>query len=286
MRPIRIASGLLRRDPRYVNALRDRLRRGVAESCRVCGSSPVRLKTVTHVRKGKTFTVRVCGRCGHIGNPENFNDYTVYESIDQFPVAPRVGTEDKPGREYHMAAMACKIVGRRDQSVLVYGAGRSVDYRRIAGLAAVGRVAIGDVMRPLHEDAEFLDLTEPPGERFDVVVACEVIEHFVEPPKDFARLFEYVRDDGLVVCSTNIYDGGDLTKHDYLYIKGHTSYYTPRAIARIARDNGMYFDFRVPRSATTYAGPRKRYVLFTRSVDRLQDVAEYFGDHTYAPSEK
>jgi Zn-dependent protease len=37
--------------------------------------------------------------------------------------------------------------------------------------------------------------------------------------------------------------------------------------ALMARKCDMHFDFRVPYSASTYAGPRKRYVLFTRSAD-------------------
>ena len=35
----------------------------------------------------------------------------------------------------------------------------------------------------------------------------------------------------------------------------------------------------------TFAGPRKRSVLFTKSDDRVADIAHYFGRHTFAPSE-
>jgi hypothetical protein len=47
----------------------------------------------------------------------------------------------------------------------------------------------------------------------------------------------------------------------------------------------MLFDFRLPSIARSTGGRRKRYVLFTRSVDNLANIAEYFGRHAFAPSE-
>ncbi|WP_283134155.1 class I SAM-dependent methyltransferase [Rhizohabitans arisaemae] len=184
-----------------------------------------------------------------------------------------------------MARMAVEIMGGSELSVLVYGPGRSLDYRHIGALDKVRRAAVGDLMK-LVEDADWVDLAAPVTDRFDLLIACEVVEHFTDPPADFAQLFSHVTDDGLVVCSTNIYDGTDLKKHDYVFIKGHTSYYSPRSIARIAKENGFYIDFRVPLAATTTVGPRKRYVLFSRSIERMQDVALYFGRNLYAPSER
>ena len=89
----------------------------------------------------------------------------------------------------------------------------------------------------------------------------------------------------MVVRPTNIYDGRNVANHTYLYSRGHVSYYGPRAIREIARRSRMLYDFRLPAIVTGTAGPRKRYVLFTRSAKNMQQVVEYFGSHTYAPSE-
>ena len=89
----------------------------------------------------------------------------------------------------------------------------------------------------------------------------------------------------LLVCSTNIYDGGNLSRHKYIHYRGHASYYSPAALRSIARRNHVLLDFRLPHAATGYAGPRKRYVLMSRSRIVMDAVADYFGSHMFGPSE-
>jgi SAM-dependent methyltransferase len=137
----------------------------------------------------------------------------------------------------------------------------------------------------LRDDAEFIDANLPAPRRFAVVVASEVVEHFLDPRKDFASFFDYVEPDGLLVCSTNLYDGGDLSRQAYLFYRGHVSYYTPESLARIARENDQFLDLRVPFVATGYAGQRKRYLLFTRSPAVVEAISRYFSERPYAPSD-
>ena len=179
-----------------------------------------------------------------------------------------------------MARLALAILGRKRVDVLVYGAGRSLDNRHIAALRRVRRVAIGDIMR-LRDDAEFVDANLPAEQKFDVVIASEVIEHFREPAADFAKLFGFVADDGLLVCGTSVNDGGDLARHRYIYFPDHTSYYTPESLRLLARRFGFHLDFRSPAGLNA----RKRYVLFSKSREVLDQAACYFGSHRFAPSE-
>jgi SAM-dependent methyltransferase len=254
-------------------------------ACRVCHGQRVRSRTVSHVKFDRELKVRICRDCGHVGIPGNRHDYTQTRSTDELGLAPRVGTEDVPGREFGMAQLAVDVLGRRGLSVLVYGAGRSVDNKHIARLEPVSRVAIGDVFKA-RDDAEFVDVSKPARERFDVVIASEVIEHFVDPRKEFRRLFSYVADDGLLVCSTNLYDGGNLNKQAYIWGRGHVSYYSPEALRILARLGGFQLDLRVPYAAAAGVGPRKRYVLLSRSADVMERIVHYFGRHQYAPSER
>ncbi len=78
-------------------------------------------------------------------------------------------------------------------------------------------VAIGDIMK-LRDDAEFVDANKRASRTFPVVVASEVIEHFRKPPDDFSKLFKFVKADGLLVCGTNIYDGGNLSRDAYIHL--------------------------------------------------------------------
>jgi hypothetical protein len=75
-----------------------------------------------------------------------------------------------------------------------------------------------------------------------IVVACDVIEHFEYSRAEFSRLLSYVVPDGLLVCSTNIYDGGDLSRHRHIHYRGHASYYSPAALRSIARRNHVLLD--------------------------------------------
>jgi hypothetical protein len=288
-RPARIAVGMFNPTmrSRYLKMLRNQTGdTGSGGACKVCGSGKTVPKKVTFAPKDVTLDVTVCRSCGHVAAPGNFKDYSKFTSTTQLGNTPRVGSEEKPGREYFMAEMAIESLGKDDLTVLVCGPGRSIDYRRIAAHDKVKKVAIADLMK-FYDDAEWVDLNAPIKERFDIVICCEVIEHFTDPPSDFKKTLGYVNGDGMLVCSTNIYDGGNLEKQRYLFIRGHTSYYTPKALAHIADENGVYVDFRLPKVATTSAGgPRKRYVIFGRSQRSLQNLAVYFGSHPYAPSEE
>ncbi len=292
-RVARVAAGLARPStrPQYVHAIRRRLQPhnetyAEGEHCLVCGEARPRLMTIRYTKDPTTACeVRICRGCGHVGNPDNTHDYRRFKKLEKLPMRARVGTEDRMGREFHMSKMAAQIMGRSGLSVLVFGAGRSLDNRHIGALKQVKSVAIADVMK-LRDDAEFIDINQPASRQFDLVIASEVVEHFLSPSDDFPALFRFVAEGGLLVCSTNIYDGSDLETHKYIFIPGHTSYYTPEALTYIARANGFHIDFRVPLVATGYGGRRKRYLFLTRDASLLTDIACYFGTHLYAPSEQ
>ena len=181
-----------------------------------------------------------------------------------------------------MARMALQILGRKGgQDVLVYGAGRSLDNLHIQRLRRVGTVSIADIMK-VRDDAPFIDVNDPGEQRFPVVVASEVLEHFRDPWSDFATLLGLVDPRGLLVCGTNIHDGRpNLERDRYIYYRDHTSYYSVESIRRIATAMGFYVDFRFPDGLAR----RKRYVLFTRSPAVLERTADYFGRVPLAPTE-
>lgn len=290
-----IAQGFLDPETRdaYVEEAKTRLLRqdtpepeadGSRPSCLVCGSAKQRERTVRYTRdESKKCVVRVCQKCGYVHMPGHVESrYTGKKTMEDLPGGHgRLGTREIPGREFHMAKMAVDILGGGKHSVLLYGAGRSLDNHHIAKLPEVKRVAIGDIMK-VRDDAEFIDANDPPRKRFSVVVASEVIEHFRDPHEDFAKLLRLVRKDGLLVCGTNIYDGGPLAADRYIFYPDHTSYYTPQVLRRIADKAGVHLDFRSP---LVGQGMRKRYVLMSRSAQVMKDVADYFGTEVYAPSE-
>jgi SAM-dependent methyltransferase len=251
--------------------------------CMICRSMKTDLREYTWGER--TYQVRVCNSCRYVSNFDNTVDYTKFESVDKFQLTTRVGTEESTGREFYMAEMGADILRRNGLKVMVFGAGRSLDYQHIAKLPSVDRVVMSDVV-DLRGEAEFINIAKGTDERFDLIIACEVVEHFPDPMTEFPRLFNLLAKDGLLICSTNIYDGKDLSKQRYLFLRGHVSYYGPRAIAEIARQSRILFDFRMPSVALGPAGLRKRYVFFTHSLANLQKTAVYFGRVPYAPAEE
>lgn len=275
---------------RYGAAVRRRLSRaGQGEQprdrCLICGSPRSAYESITFKDKPNLVrSVSVCSGCKYVSIEELPQDrYRGKTSVDDLPSGgTRIGTEEKPGREFKMARMAIDILRGTDLEVLVYGIGRSLDNHHIAAMKSVKNVAIGDIMK-LRDDAEFHDANQPARKQFPVVVASEVVEHFRDPHEDFAKLFQFVARDGLLVCGTNVYGGGNLTRDRYIYWPDHTSYYTPLALLEIAKSNRFYLDFRTPRLAGDTG--RKRYVFFTKSPQVLQNISLYFGTTAVAPSE-
>lgn len=253
--------------------------------CLVCRRPGVRTRDLRFIRDpSRRKTVHVCSRCGFVAIDEIDPDrYRAATSLDDIPhpSGPRVGTAERPGREYQMAVLALAVLRRRKPDVLVFGAGSSLDNQHIQRLPRVGEVAIADIMK-VRDDAPFVDPADPGGRRFPIVVSSEVIEHFRDPVNDFAALFRLVSEQGILICGTSVSNGrGRLANQLYVFYPDHTSFYSPEALRLLARQHGFHVDFRVPRGL----GPRKRYVIFSRSPEVMSRVAAYFGAHQYAPSE-
>jgi SAM-dependent methyltransferase len=138
----------------------------------------------------------------------------------------------------------------------------------------------------LRHDAEFVDINGLSTDPFDVVIASEVLEHFPDPRANFANLFSYAKDDGIIIAGTNIRDALPMTKVSYMWPRGHVSYWSPPALRVIAREFDMHLDFRMPHCGIGAGGPRKKYVIFSRSLDVMDSVADWFGAHAFAPSER
>lgn len=273
--PVQVGRGAARRLRRLTQI------RG-ATPCLVCGSRRTHVTSVA--RQRRTYEIRVCERCGFLSNFANTVDYAAFKSVERFRLTPRVGTAEYQGREFHMAAMGITVLGRSGLDVMVFGAGRSLDYRHIGRLPEVSRVVMSDVVE-LTSEVDFINIRHGTDQRFDLIIACEVVEHFTDPRPEFARLIGLLRPDGMLVCSTNIYDGGNFAKHTYLYSRGHVSYYSAKAIKILARINNIGVDFRTPAIVLGTAGPRKKYLLFTRSSDNMRGIDRYFADRQYAPAE-
>jgi len=78
---------------------------------------------------------------------------------------------------------------------------------------------------------------------YDYIVACEVIEHFHDPKKEFSLLKKILTQNGKLYCMTNIYDNStDFQKWDYKSDITHVFFYHQKTIRWITKEFGFSND--------------------------------------------
>lgn len=264
----------------------------VPGTCRSCGSNALDVETIACSvprLKGRSFCFITCRSCGFVSNPDNLHDYAEagFTEGSRPEVGTRAGDGVQPRREFRMAEMAADILANRlagsPPELLVFGAGLSRDHQLISSQLPFARIALADISN-FQSVQDFVEL-DAVDQKFDVVIASEVLEHFTDLETDFNNLFSKVKDSGLVIAGTNIHDGSPLHRLVYPFSPGHVSYHSGRSLLAVARRFGMTLDFRVPAVAMGGAGPRKRYVFFYRDPALSECISQYFADHCLAPSE-
>jgi 2-polyprenyl-3-methyl-5-hydroxy-6-metoxy-1,4-benzoquinol methylase len=180
-----------------------------------------------------------------------------------------------------MVRLAVDVLARPGLSVLLCGYQRSAGNPQVARLDAVEQVVSQDITA-ISDHREFVGSGPAGGERFDIVIAANVIERFEDPHMAFAKIFGLVAPDGVLICSSSVYDKRDLEHQRHQFGRTHVSHYTSKSLRRIADTHDQRVDFRLP-SRDRRAGKRKRYVIFSRSPRVMAAVSDYFGQHRFAP---
>jgi hypothetical protein len=219
-----------------------RLRPQPQPYCQVCFGPEMRLHVVHDRHSKRKITVRVCTRCGYVELPDASDD------LGQRTVTPMAS---RSRREREMSKLGLDLLDRPDASVLALG-----------------------------EHPEAFYQPYPVARRYDVVVAADMIDRFEDPRAEFARLFNLMADDGVLICSSTIYDGRPLSRCNILgWAQG--SYYSLPALRRIGSASDVSVDVRVP-PLSSKLGPRRRYVIFSRSLEVMGLVAAYFAGRPVA----
>lgn len=256
--------------------------------CPVCGGEEEVITNTCRVApyKDKTMSGYECKACGFVRHPDNLGEYRKILK-EQTGVGLlrtlRNATDERPGREFYMAEMGLEIVGKPNASISFFGSGLNTDHlwvkRAYPGVST--KLVDLENMQEVENFEPIADATPS-----DVVLASEVIEHFTEPVAHFESLLKLLKSDGILICSSNIYDGTDMSFHQYPFVPGHVAYWTPLSLIKLASDQGCFVDFRTPEIGLTRGGPRKKYIIFYRSTELLFRTSLYFGRHMHAPSEK
>lgn len=264
-------------------------------TCKACGGFNIISQKLTcdvwgdYTNKSVDFIN--CQSCDFNFAPNNFHDFSKTKNFTEGANTPdqssRVGSAENPGREYHMAKMAIDILNKNNKptkSILIYGTGLSLDHIHLSNELPEINVSITDLENFQNSD-KYIAITT--HDKFDIVIACEVIEHFTELRSSFNNLLSKLNDDGILICSTNISDGTSLSKTSYPFIHGHTAYYSGNSLVKILKsiNAAICVDFRTPTGSLTTLGKNKRYVLIYRKPSISQAISLYFSSHFMAPCE-
>ncbi len=259
----------------------------MADSCVICHKPVIEEQVVCRVQpyQGKQMRAIRCLDCGFLRFPENvgsFAEQLCSNESEEMYKELRNGNAARPGREFHMAGMGIEILNRNGVEVSFFGAGMNIDYQWVERIYPGTRTKLVDLENMQNaSNFELLENATPS----DVVVASEVIEHFDQPRENFETLFRLVKENGILICGTNLYDGGDVTLYNYPFVVGHSAHWTAMALMHVATEAGFFIDFRTPAIAARRAGPHKKYILFYRDTAALLGISLFFGRNMYAPSE-
>jgi len=227
----------------------------------------------------------LCSNCGYSFCPGNYRDdvKTLKRGCDKNNYVARIGDGITPGREYFMAMNAIGILNKNKLRVLIFGPGFNKDHILIRKHDLVSECKIMD-LKNFQNSEYFVPIDTK--EVFDIVIACEVIEHFADPRKEFSSLISYLDKDGLLIISTcmRLHQGGDHAYNLYPFLHGHMSYYSFASLICLARMNNFYIDFRIP-IGWRFLSRSKRYVYMTRSKDVYFAVLNYSLAFPNPPSE-
>ncbi len=117
--------------------------------------------------------------------------------------------------------------------------------------------AVGAILRErgyavVEYDPFFSPDTSALGQQYSFIACCEVMEHFHDPAREFARLFGLLHPGGKLFCMTHVWeDSGEFAKWYYKNDPTHVFIYRPQTINYIretfdfedARHNGRLITF-------------------------------------------
>jgi SAM-dependent methyltransferase len=266
----------------------------IMNQCPMCENSMVRKAVACKVGrlKGTVLTFHSCVVCNSVFAPENTHKYISvedFEDIGEIVVSDgRTGDGEEWGREAYLAKYGLQIfrstfndAGKKD--VLFFGAGISGDHKIISKFPDVN-VRITDLDN-FQNEPNFIPLDDK--SKFDLVIISEVIEHFENPEADLENVYSKIKDDGLIICTTNINDTYvSLERLDYPFIPGHTCYYSGLGLISSALKSGLHVDFRNLEGSQGKLGPRKKVIFRFKNMSFYTSLSEFFSRHWLFPSEK
>lgn len=192
------------------------------ETCRLCGENAI----FFHQDTQRYFRCPICNAIFTCNDdlPDTASEKERYELHT---------TEIDEGYKKFVAPITCNVKNdfTSDAKGLDFGCGTS----RI-----ISRVLAEEGYDVANYDPYFCDDTKLLEQKYDFITSCEVIEHFYNPAKEFAKLRDMLTCNGKLYLMTDIYDDSiDFTSWYYKNDPTHVFLYTKETFEWIRQHFGF-----------------------------------------------
>lgn len=200
--------------------------------CRLC-SGPTRKQFNATVLKKHDVEYFLCSVCGSLQTEEPYWLEEAYSKGNL--VAADAGAVARNLDCQAIVYIVARVLRMpRDGSVLDFGGGNGLLCRLLRDRAFNAHVF------DAHATNEFAQGFGDDRSKYHLVCAFEVAEHFANPKKELADLFE--RSNSIVIIGTEVYQGQD---EDWWYLATaggqHVFFYARRGISTLAAGHGYYY---------------------------------------------
>ena len=259
-------------------------------ACNLCGSHALS-KSEAY---GRLFLT--CGECGGIQARE------IPESVQLLGMGIHGswgGALQGGEREHFLVHFTRSMLGAK--TFLLYGSGATraplvLKHESISAVALdVSSSAVGYLNSTCGSEIAYTPKSIPKGIKFDVVIACEVFEHFNNPRRWFSFIADMVRDGGVLCGTTDFFNGISIAESGsypgYMSFRGHTFYWSEKSMGWLARSVGLNFvSFEMESPGSIYPDavygvlfPNKRVFFLTRDDTVHQSLCRFKEEHPVLP---
>lgn len=219
-----------------VSKLQKLKRRLMPPHCQVCGGETLKVKAY----KREFFK---CESCEFIFT-DDYNVALINRGMGM------EGSWTGPGgggyREYFLVKMLYEDLGKR--SFLLFGTGNTKTFENLqqekidVNGCDISKDVVSYKKQLYGEESFYLPEEIPEPKKYDVIVAVEVFEHFVQPKTSLNLLIKHLEKGGIICGTTNFYDGCSIEDNNnpgYMSIKSHVAYWNHKSLSKGVEKYGL-----------------------------------------------
>jgi SAM-dependent methyltransferase len=179
---------------------------------------------IVHAQIGSRLFFR-CNSCDLVFVPK---EYHLTQAQEKARYMHHENTNDNPEYVNYLSSIFDNVLRFVPQPVSILDFGSGAEHVLTNIIRARGETCVAH--DPLY------GMTVEENDRFDIVVACEALEHLRDPRRDMDLIAHHVKPEGFVYVRTRLHDGvRDFSSWYYAKDPTHISFYCSKTMETIAK---------------------------------------------------